>query len=291
MPRWKLGGLEHSQLKDRVYHYLREAIIAGEFSVGAALRENDITGRLGVSKTPVREAFVRLEKDRLLVLVPYKGAVVAGYTNEDLREFYEVRELVQGACARMAAPQATDELRSELQENVAASSRAFDQRKFTVVVRLFEEFDEIIYRQSTNRWIDELVENLEGHQRRIGRLDGRDPRPAGPVGQAAPRHLGRDREVRRRCGRAADARARPQRADRPAPGHEGRGWSVSTLVWSAGERRSFVVPVLQVVRHVPEPLLHPHRGVEDVPQALLVGGTELAARSSSSRRSRVTSAS
>ncbi len=197
----ELGGLEHSQLKDRVYHYLREAIIAGEFSVGAALRENDITGRLGVSKTPVREAFVRLEKDRLLVLVPYKGAVVAGYTNEDLREFYEVRELVQGACARMAALQATDELRSELQENVAASSRAFDQRKFTVVVRLFEEFDEIIYRQSTNRWIDELVENLEGHQRRIGRLTVEIP---GRLARSVKQHRGISAAIGRSDADAAE---------------------------------------------------------------------------------------
>jgi DNA-binding GntR family transcriptional regulator len=165
-----LSGLEHSQLKDRVYHYLREAIISGTFEVGAALRENDITARLGVSKTPVREAFVRLEKDRLLVLVPYKGAVVAGYSTEDLREFYEVRELLEGACARMAAETVTDRLREDLQRNITRSVEASDAEKFDAVVRLFDEFDEIIYRQSTNRWIDELVENLDGHQRRIGRL-------------------------------------------------------------------------------------------------------------------------
>ena len=153
----------------------------------------------------MREAFVRLEKDRLLVLVPYKGAVVAGYTNEDLREFYEVRELVQGACARMAALQATDELRSELQENVAASSRAFDQRKFTVVVRLFEEFDEIIYRQSTNRWIDELVENLEGHQRRIGRLTVEIP---GRLARSVKQHRGISAAIGRSDADAAERQMR-----------------------------------------------------------------------------------
>lgn len=165
-----LSGLEHSQLKDRVYHYLRDAIINGTFEVGAALRENDITTRLGVSKTPVREAFVRLEKDRLLVLVPYKGAVVAGYSTDDLREFYEVRELLEGACARMAAETVTDRLRDDLQGNITRSVEASDAEKFDAVVQLFDEFDEIIYRQSTNRWISDLVENLDGHQRRIGRL-------------------------------------------------------------------------------------------------------------------------
>lgn len=170
-----LGGLEHSQLKDRVYHYLREAIIGGEFEVGAALREHEVCARLGVSKTPVREAFVRLENDRLLELIPYKGAVVSGYTTEDLREFYEVRELVEGACARMAAESSSPQLRRELQDNVARSTRAFEQDDFDAVIRLFEQFDDHIYRQSTNRWIDTLVENLEGHQRRIGLLTVKIP--------------------------------------------------------------------------------------------------------------------
>ena len=164
-----LDGLPHMQLKDRVYHRLRQSIVNGEFEIGFALRQVDIASRLGVSKTPIREAFVRLHKDRLVQLIPYRGAVVAGYSRQDLREFYEVRALIEGACAAMAAAEPS-RVRADLERNVEASRKALAGGDVDEVIRLFEEFDRLIYRQSSNQWINDLIENLEGHQRRIGRL-------------------------------------------------------------------------------------------------------------------------
>lgn len=163
-------ALEHLQLKDRVYHHLKQAIIAGDFAVGAALREVDIATRLGVSKTPVREAFVRLEKDRLVDLIPYRGAVVAGYTATDLKEVYEVRQLFEGHCARSAALHSTSADHRELDANLAASKKALAANDVPEVIALFDAFDHLVYKHSHNRWIDDLVDNLDGHQRRIGRL-------------------------------------------------------------------------------------------------------------------------
>ncbi|MER6530214.1 GntR family transcriptional regulator [Streptomyces sp. NPDC001508] len=158
------------QLKDRVYEYLRRAIINGDFEVGAALREIDISKSLGVSKTPVREAFVRLQKDRFVELFPYRGAIVAGYSRRDLRELYEVRELVEGRCAARAASSRNDDLCEALQRNVRDSRAAIDNGKVEDVIALFEHFDRLIYSQSDNKWINDIIYDLEGHQRRIGRL-------------------------------------------------------------------------------------------------------------------------
>ncbi|WP_326643899.1 GntR family transcriptional regulator [Streptosporangium sp. NBC_01755] len=180
-------GLPHLQLKDRVYQYLRQGIVDGDFEVGAALREVDIATRLGVSKTPIREAFVRLHKDRLVRLIPYKGAVVAGYSREDLREVYEVRELIEGACAATAAAEPTGRLRADLERNVQAGRDALAADDVAEVVRLFEEFDRLIYSQSNNKWINDLIENLEGHQRRIGRLTVGIP---GRLEQSIEEHAG-----------------------------------------------------------------------------------------------------
>ncbi|WP_214105886.1 GntR family transcriptional regulator [Acrocarpospora catenulata] len=165
-----LDELPHMQLKDRVYHRLRQSIVNGEFEIGFALREVDIATRLGVSKTPIREAFVRLQKDRLVQLIPYRGAVVAGYSRQDLREVYEVRALIEGACAATAAAEPTGQVRADLERNVEAGRQALAAGDVEEVIRLFEEFDRLIYRQSRNQWVNDLIENLEGHQRRIGRL-------------------------------------------------------------------------------------------------------------------------
>ncbi|WP_148573542.1 GntR family transcriptional regulator [Nocardioides caldifontis] len=170
MERVNNGTLEHLQLKDRVYDHLRRGIIDGTYDIGAALREVEIASRLGVSKTPVREAFVRLEKDRLVELIPYRGAVVAGYSAADLEEISDIRQLVEGACARSAAAHATDADIEAIERNIEKSRAALAEGKIDKVAALFDSFDQLIYKHSRNKWLTELVENLEGHQRRIGRM-------------------------------------------------------------------------------------------------------------------------
>ncbi len=162
--------LQHLQLKDRVYEYLRRAIINGDYEVGAALREIDIASSLGVSKTPVREAFVRLQKDRFVNLIPYRGAIVAGYSRRDLREVYEVRELVEGRCAARAASSGNDDLCDQLRVNVKDTKAAIEAGEIAEVIRLFESFDRLIYSQSDNKWMNDIIHDLQGHQERIGRL-------------------------------------------------------------------------------------------------------------------------
>jgi len=105
-----LDGVEHRQLKDSVYLKLRQEIVSARLPPGYLLREAELAARFGVSKTPLREAFVRLEKDGFVEIAPYRSAVVAGYSRQDLREIYEVRELLEGLCAREAALNIATEL-------------------------------------------------------------------------------------------------------------------------------------------------------------------------------------
>lgn len=188
-------GHEHLQLKDRVYQYLRKAIIDGDFEIGTALRELDLSSLLGVSKTPVREAFVRLQSERFVELIPYRGAVVAGYSRQDLREIYEVRELVEGRCAARAALSDDDELRRALQHNVRETRKAVKTAKSgksgdviskdADVITLFEDFDRLLYAQSNNKWITDIIADLEGHQRRVGRPTAAIP---GRIQRSAKEH-------------------------------------------------------------------------------------------------------
>lgn len=195
------GEFQHLQLKDRVYEYLRRAIVDGDLEIGQALREVDVSTSLGVSKTPVREAFVRLQKDRLVELIPYRGAVVAGYSRRDLREFYEVRELVEGRCAARAALCDDEDLRAELVRNVAESRAAVAEGRLAGVIALFEGFDRLIYTQSDNKWVNDIIHDVEGHQRRIGRLTVRIP---GRVEQSLTEHEGICAAVAERDAEAAE---------------------------------------------------------------------------------------
>lgn len=200
------GEFQHLQLKDRVYEYLRRAIVDGDLEIGQALREVDISTSLGVSKTPVREAFVRLQKDRLVQLIPYRGAVVAGYSRRDLREFYEVRELVEGRCAARAAVSDDEDLREGLVRNIAETKDAVVEGRLAGVIALFEGFDRLIYSQSDNKWVNDIVSDVEGHQRRVGRLTVRIP---GRIQQSLTEHericaavMDRDPEAAERLMRA-----------------------------------------------------------------------------------------
>ena len=171
-------GLDHGlhrQLKDAVYLQLRDDIISGVLPAGAVLREVELVARFGVSKTPLRDALVRLQKDGFVDIPPYRSAVVTGYSETDLREIYELRELLEGACARQAALHIGEDALAELAQIVRASAACLSRGeaapgKEEELAGLIQQFDLALYAQSRNSRIDEMVGNIRGHVQRIGRL-------------------------------------------------------------------------------------------------------------------------
>jgi DNA-binding GntR family transcriptional regulator len=165
-----LGGVEHRQLKDSVYLQLRQEIVAAQLPPGYVLREAELSARFGVSKTPLREAFVRLEKDGFVQIAPYRSAVVAGYSRQDLREIYEVRELLEGSCAREAAVNIGTEDLAALSRVVRESAVASEAGDTEHLAALLDEFDVVLYAQSKNSRITAMLNNIRDHVTRIGRL-------------------------------------------------------------------------------------------------------------------------
>jgi DNA-binding GntR family transcriptional regulator len=163
-------AVQHRQLKDSVYYKLREQIVSTELPPGYMLREAELAARFGVSKTPLREAFVRLEKDGFVAIPPYRSAVVAGYSQQDLREIYEVRELLEGLCAREAAVNIATEDLAALNRVIRESERALKAGDTDGLTALIEEFDTLLYAQCKNGRIIAMLDNLRDHVTRIGRL-------------------------------------------------------------------------------------------------------------------------
>ncbi len=83
----------------RAYAFIRDRILNGELPSDSFVEEDHISALIGVSRTPVREAFSRLQAERLMDLVPRRGARVRGVTLREMFEFYEVRRIIEGAVA------------------------------------------------------------------------------------------------------------------------------------------------------------------------------------------------
>ena len=99
---------EYLPLRDVVFNTLRKAILKGELKPGERLMEIALAERLGVSRTPVREAMRKLELEGLVVMIPRRGAQVANITEKDLNDVLEVRIAlenlsIENACARMSS--------------------------------------------------------------------------------------------------------------------------------------------------------------------------------------------
>ena len=164
------GRHDRRKVTDWVYEEVRHAIIELRLKPGEPLREATMAEQLGVSKTPVREALARLEQEGLVEPTSFKGAVVRGYSPEDLKEIYELRELLEGAAARAAALSASEETLARLGALVAESRELHAKDDLDGLATLLGTFDVVIYEQVANERIRALIENLKAHLARIGRL-------------------------------------------------------------------------------------------------------------------------
>lgn len=93
-----------SRLSEQVYQTLLESVLSGSLAPGAAVSELAVAKQLGVSRTPVHDAIRQLVKDGLLRQEPNRRAVVAEFTAADIREVFELRRLLEGEAAALAAP-------------------------------------------------------------------------------------------------------------------------------------------------------------------------------------------
>jgi DNA-binding GntR family transcriptional regulator len=185
-----VDGVEHRQLKDSVYLKLRQEIVSARLPPGYLLREAELAARFGVSKTPLREAFVRLEKDGFVEIAPYRSAVVGGYSRQDLREIYEVAALNI----------ATEDL-ATLSRIIRDSAVAFEGGDSDRLAALLDEFDVVLYAQSKNSRITAMLNNIRDHVIRIGRLTVAIP---GRMGTSVREHQGIYEAIVQRDGQRAE---------------------------------------------------------------------------------------
>jgi DNA-binding GntR family transcriptional regulator len=147
---------KRTTLAERAYQEIRTRIIDNRLAPGAPLDEEALMTELSIGRTPLREAFKRLESERLLNIYSHRGTFVPEVTIRDLREISDARRLLEGYAARRAALSATEEDRRGLKaylKELESLEAAFASDLIQVDARIHES----IYRAMGNRYIEESL--------------------------------------------------------------------------------------------------------------------------------------
>ena len=151
---------EYLPLRDVVFNTLRNAILTGELSPGERLMEIKLADKLGVSRTPIREAIRKLELEGLVVNTPRKGAEVANISAEDLRDVLEVRRSLEVLAISLACEKMTEETLELLHENIDAFKHSIDAKATSDIASVDVSFHDIIYKSTGNNRLIQILNNI-----------------------------------------------------------------------------------------------------------------------------------
>jgi DNA-binding GntR family transcriptional regulator len=204
---FQIGPVEGGDLLlDRVTRALRGAILAGELTPGTRLSVPELARQLNVSRTPAREALMRLEHEGLVSVTPRRGAVVLNAQTQDLEEIFQFREALEGMAARLATRKITDHELDQLREEFRAHTDAVHAHDLGEHVAHDRRFHEIIAQVSGNRRIAAELERVRSQ------LDLVTMNASTERGAVDERIVEAHREIldaiEHRDGRAAEAAAR-----------------------------------------------------------------------------------
>jgi DNA-binding GntR family transcriptional regulator len=157
----KLDMDAYLPLRDVVFNTLRDAILKGELEPGERLMEIHLADKLGVSRTPIREAIRMLEQEGLAITVPRKGAQVARMTEKDLQDVLEIRDALDELAVINACKYITPELLDELRVAMKHFEDAVSANEIRRIVEADEEFHNVIYRAANNPKLENIVLNLK----------------------------------------------------------------------------------------------------------------------------------
>jgi len=118
---------------------------------------------VGISRTPVREAFHKLERDDLVARLPKGGFAVKKFTREDVEEIFGIRSALESYAAYLATFHVTPEKLTTLEKKVEESERALDSQDFDKVVQCHTEFHDLLYKSAKSKRLVEMINNFSDY--------------------------------------------------------------------------------------------------------------------------------
>jgi len=152
-------------LADKAYHEIRDLIVSLELAPGAVIDERDLIERLGIGRTPVREAVRRLAHERLVEVYPRRGMFVTGVDVRQLARLSEVHAVLEPEAARLAAERATDDDRARLDALLTELDAGTKE-----LMQLDERIHRAVYRAARNDLLEATLEQYYALALRIWML-------------------------------------------------------------------------------------------------------------------------
>ncbi|MBQ9062109.1 MAG: GntR family transcriptional regulator [Eubacterium sp.] len=163
----KLGKMmteyQDMPLRDVVFHTLRKGILRGDLKPDERLMEIKLADRLGVSRTPIREAIRMLQLEGLVINIPRKGAHVAKITEKDLKDVLEVRAGLEDLSVRLACERITEQQEEKLRaaaEHFAGAALA-EEEQLIDLAEADEAFHAVIYDATCNDRLVQMLNNIK----------------------------------------------------------------------------------------------------------------------------------
>ena len=161
-----LGGIRVSKkksLREEVYESLKRSILHGKLKAGQRLIEEQLAHQVGISRTPVREAFHKLERDDLVTRLPKGGFAVREFTKEDVEEIFGIRTALESYAAYLATLHISPERIAALEKKVSESERALKDAEDEKVVDLHTEFHDLLYKSCKSKKLFEMINNFRDY--------------------------------------------------------------------------------------------------------------------------------
>ncbi len=179
----RLDGV--SSLKDMAHRAIKEAILTLRLEPGTLLVESELAQQLGISKTPVRDALQELEREGFVTRILFKGTYVTDVTMKDVTEVFQLRAVLEGLAARLAAPVFTQQELDAIASRLDAAERAWAAGDVPACSLHGQALHEAIIGKADNQRLLLINRNLDEHVRRFRALSDRI---AGRLGKSIAEH-------------------------------------------------------------------------------------------------------
>jgi len=155
-------------LKERAYDVLKDLIFAGKLEPGTLYNESRLAAKLGVSRTPVREALLELSREGMMYFIPGKGIMVEKITAEQVRDVYEVRRLIEGYIIKQIVPLVTPSDLSRLRAIILQQEKAIEKTDKHAFIKADRKMHFYLSSKLGNRQMDIILLNLRDQIERMG---------------------------------------------------------------------------------------------------------------------------
>ncbi len=168
MSSFKIKIDEPKLLSEDIAQSIKTAIIKGKFKPGEKIPEGELAESMGISRTPLREAFRKLENEGFIQIIPRKGAVVADIDADEAISLYEIKSSLEGLAARLAAKNMKPKDISKLEKINDELKELIDKNDLESFYKVHTKFHEGFVKMCGNKRLIQMISNLNDHFNRFG---------------------------------------------------------------------------------------------------------------------------